>query len=99
MYKNRSSGKSILRDYFQENRTSRRPFLLLRISFPGRPIFIQFVPADVRAALGALHVVAAAVFLDRRAAVAAGAHFAILGIFAHPFLSVTNYELARVGLH
>ena len=34
-------GKSILGDYFQENRTSRRPFLLLRISFPGRPIFIQ----------------------------------------------------------
>ena len=37
-------GKSILRDYFQENRTSQRPFLLLRISFPGRPIVIQFVP-------------------------------------------------------
>ena len=37
-------GKSILRDYFQENRTSRRPFLLLRISFPGRPIFIQLPP-------------------------------------------------------
>ena len=37
-------GKSILRDYFQENMTSRRPFLLLRISFPGRPIFIQFIP-------------------------------------------------------
>ena len=37
-------GKSILRDYFQENRTSQRPFLLLRISFPGRPIYIQFVP-------------------------------------------------------
>ena len=37
----------ILRDYFQENRTSKRPFLLLRISFPGRPIFIQFVPALV----------------------------------------------------
>ena len=73
--------------------------LLLRIGFPGRPIFIQFVPADVRAALGALHVVAAAVFLDRSAAVAAGAHFAILGILAHPFLSTTNYELARVGLH
>ena len=34
----------IFRDYFQENRTSPRPFLLLRISFPGRPIFIQFVP-------------------------------------------------------
>ena len=33
--------KSILGDYFQENMTSRRPFLLLRISFPGRPIFIQ----------------------------------------------------------
>ena len=27
--------------------TSRRPFLLLRISFPGRPIFIHFVPGDV----------------------------------------------------
>ena len=26
---------------------SRRPFLLLRISFPGRPIFIQFVPVVV----------------------------------------------------
>ena len=37
-------GKSILRDYYQENRISGRPFLLLRISFPGRPIFIQFVP-------------------------------------------------------
>ena len=36
--------RSILRDYFQENRTSRRPLLLLRISFPGRPIFIQLVP-------------------------------------------------------
>ena len=38
------SGKSILRDYFQENRTSRRPFFLLRISFPGRFIFIQLPP-------------------------------------------------------
>ena len=37
-------GKLIIGDYFQENRTSRIPFLLLRISFPGRPIFIQFVP-------------------------------------------------------
>ena len=37
-------GKSILGDYFKESRTSKRPFLLLRISFPGRPIFIQFVP-------------------------------------------------------
>ena len=37
-------GKSILRDYFQENRTSQRPFLLLTIIFPGRPIFIQFIP-------------------------------------------------------
>ena len=37
-------GKSILRDYFQENMTSQRPFLLLRISFAGRLIFIQFVP-------------------------------------------------------
>ena len=34
MYKISLPGKSILRDYFQENRTSRRPFLLLRISFP-----------------------------------------------------------------
>ena len=39
-------GKSILGEYFHENRTSRRPFLLLRISFPGKPIFIQLVPAD-----------------------------------------------------
>ena len=29
-------GKLILRYYSQENRTSRRPFLLLRIGFPGR---------------------------------------------------------------
>ena len=36
-------GKLILGDYFQENRTSRRPFLLPRISFSGRPIFIQLV--------------------------------------------------------
>ena len=35
-------GKSILRT--QENRTSRRPFFFLRISFPGRPIFIQLPP-------------------------------------------------------
>ena len=28
-------GKLILGDYFQENGTSQRPFLLLRISFPG----------------------------------------------------------------
>ena len=34
-------GKSILGDYFQENMTSRRRFLLQRISFPGRPIFTQ----------------------------------------------------------
>ena len=37
-------GKSILRDYFQENKTSQRPLLLLRINFPRRPIFIQLVP-------------------------------------------------------
>ena len=37
-------GKSILRDYYQENMTSRRPFLFLRISFPGRPVFIEFIP-------------------------------------------------------
>ena len=29
----------ILRDHFQENRTSRRRFLLLRISFPARHIY------------------------------------------------------------
>ena len=39
-------GTPILGDYFQENRTSWRPFLLLRISFPGRPIFIQLVPGN-----------------------------------------------------
>ena len=37
-------GKSILGDY-KENMTAQRPFLLLRISFPGRPIFIQLPPA------------------------------------------------------
>ena len=37
-------GKSTPRDYFQESWTSRRPFLFLRISFPGRPIFIQLPP-------------------------------------------------------
>ena len=35
--------KLILGDYFQKKRTSRRRFLLLKISFPGRPIFIQFI--------------------------------------------------------
>ena len=40
-------GKLILGDYFQKNMISRRPFLLLRISFPGIPILIQFVPAAV----------------------------------------------------
>ena len=39
-------GKLILGDYFQGNRTSRRPFLLLRISFPGRPIFTQLPPRE-----------------------------------------------------
>ena len=29
--------------------TSRRPFLLLRISFPGRPIFIQLPPGGLTA--------------------------------------------------
>ena len=37
-------GKSILGDHFQENQTSRRPFLLLRVSFPRRAIFIQSIP-------------------------------------------------------
>ena len=49
-------GKSILVDYFQENRTSRRPFLLLRIGFPKRPIFIQFIPGG-DLGLEAAHVV------------------------------------------
>ena len=44
MYKTGLPGKLILGYYFQENRTSQRPFLLPRISFPGRPIFIQSVP-------------------------------------------------------
>ena len=39
LYKIGLSGKSILGDYFQENRTSQRPFLLLRISFPGKTYF------------------------------------------------------------
>ena len=43
-------GKSILGDYFQEKRTSRRSFLFLRIYFPGRPIFnnsSQIAPEEV----------------------------------------------------
>ena len=40
------SWKSILGDYFQEIRISRRTFLLLRICFPGIPIFIQFFPGE-----------------------------------------------------
>ena len=52
-------GKSILGDYFQENSTSRRPFLLLRISFAGRPIFIQFVPAAEEVASQAAFVTTA----------------------------------------
>ena len=51
-------GKSILGDYFKESRTSKRPFLLLRINFPGRPIFIQFVPGE-RAEGDLAHAVAA----------------------------------------
>ena len=35
-------GKLILKDYFTENRTSRRPFLLLRIRLPGRPTRSMF---------------------------------------------------------
>ena len=38
-------GKTILGYYFQENMTFPKTFLLLRISFPGSPIFIQFIPA------------------------------------------------------
>ena len=37
-------GKSILGDYFQEKRTLGRRFLFLRISFPGRPIFMPLPP-------------------------------------------------------
>ena len=40
-------GKLIPRDYFQENMTSQRPFLLLTIIFPGRPIFIQLPPGHL----------------------------------------------------
>ena len=47
-------GKSILGDYFQENRTSRNLFLLLRISFPGRSIFIQFIPGSACTSLHGL---------------------------------------------
>ena len=44
-------GKSILGDYFQENMTSPRPLLILRISFQGRPILIQLLPGG-----GQLHL-------------------------------------------
>ena len=44
LYKIGLPGKSILGDYFQENMTFQRPFLFLRIDFPGRPIYIQLPP-------------------------------------------------------
>ena len=44
LYKNSSSRKI---NSIQENRTSRRPLLLLTICFPGRPIFIQLPPVAV----------------------------------------------------
>ena len=40
-------GKLILGDNFQENMTSRRPFILLRTTFPGRPIYIKFLPVPL----------------------------------------------------
>ena len=49
MYKIGLPGKLIFRYYFPKNMTSRRPFLLLRISFPGRPIFIQ-LPSESKPA-------------------------------------------------
>ena len=42
----------ILGDCFQEKRTSGRPFLLLRMSFPQRPIFMQLVPGGLGAVVG-----------------------------------------------
>ena len=39
-------GKLILGDYVQENMTSQRPFLLLRIRFPGRPILYNCLQGD-----------------------------------------------------
>ena len=53
---------------------------------------LHALPADVRAALGTLHVMTAAVFLNRRAAVAIWAHFAIRRILPHPFLNNEIYE-------
>ena len=44
LYKTCLPGKSVPKHYFQSEMTFRRPCLSLRISFPGRPIFIQFVP-------------------------------------------------------
>ena len=44
LYKIGLPGKLFPGHYFQENRTSQRPFLLPRISFPGTPIFIQLPP-------------------------------------------------------
>ena len=52
-------GKSILGYYFQENGTSQRPFLLLKISFPERHIFIQLPPEDLDADISLMLDVAA----------------------------------------
>ena len=48
--------KSILRDYFQENMISQRPFLYRRISFTGRPIFTQLPPGGAEPRRAGRHV-------------------------------------------
>ena len=50
LYKIGLPGKSILGEYFQEDRTSQRHFLLQRINFRGRLIFIQLPPGSSRGA-------------------------------------------------
>ena len=63
LYKIGLPQKLILRQYFQENRNSRRCFLVLRISFPGRPVFIQLVPVHIRYRV--LQHLGPAIFLHR----------------------------------
>ena len=61
LYKIGLPGKAILGDYFQENRTSRRPFSLTEIQFSGKTHFYTIRPwaTDSQAAVTALAALAA----------------------------------------
>ena len=78
--------------YFLENWTSRRPFLLLRISFPGRPIFIQIVPELLAVAEDEVHVL-----VERLELADEGAR--VLQDDAHPVVDVLGQLVVAVHHH